>query len=69
MAKIENKRTISKKITLGGVLNAEEADNIVVENPAEGDQIVNSILAEFDGLGVKITIESTEENPLEPIEE
>ena len=68
MAKIENKRTLSKKLDLAGILNMEEADNIIVENANEGDQSFTRLLAEFDGLAVKITVQSVEETPLEPEE-
>ena len=69
MAKIENKRTLSKKLDLAGILNMEEADNVIVENSNEGDQSFTKLLAEFDGLAVKITVQSIEETPLEPEEE
>ena len=68
MAKIENKRTLSKKLDLAGILNMEEADNIIVENAKEGNQPLTKLLAEFDGLAVKITVQSVEETPLEPEE-
>ena len=69
MAKIENKRTLSKKLDLAGILNMEEDDNIIVENAKEGNQPLTKLLAEFDGLPVKIIVQSVEETPLEPEEE
>ena len=68
MAKIENKRTLSKKLDLAGILNMEEADNVIVENSNEGNQPLTKLLAEFDGLPVKIIVQSVEETPLEPEE-
>ena len=32
MAKIENKRTLGKRIDVAGIMNVEEADNVILEN-------------------------------------
>ena len=69
MAKIENKRTLGKRIDVAGIMNVEEADNIIVENAKEGNQPLTKLLAECDGLPVKIIVQSVEETPLEPEEE
>ena len=42
---------------------------MLVENPNTGTIAVGAILGALDGEEVKITIESTMEAPIEPIEE
>lgn len=69
MAKVSCKKTISKKVNLEGILNAEASDVMIIENAVEGNQPLTELLAEFDSLAVKITIEAVEETPLPPMEE
>ena len=42
MAKIENKRTLSKKLDLAGILNMEEADNVIANDTTEDNVVENS---------------------------